>query len=175
MRGTTYSVNPGINGVGLAVWYDKRLVAARYLPSEERDMLASVKYLATAVNLATLEHYQPFSTLVVEWPQVYTQGKLKGDPNDLLPLAAIDGAIAFALGMPVVRYLPREWKGQMPKPKKDSQWREYLVTRRLQENLSPDEFRLIPDLGALTHNVIDAVGIGAHHLGRFKPRRVYAR
>ena len=107
-----------------------------------------------------------------ELPQVYTRDKSKGDPNDLMPLAAIIGG--FVMRFPETKhtlYKPREWKGQLTKD---------ACHARITERLSEEEARtLIHSLSfvsaTLRHNALDAVGIGLFHLGRLTKKRVYAR
>jgi hypothetical protein len=105
--------------------------------------------------------------VVIEWPQIYRASKSKGDPNDLPGLAGVGMAIAARLDVEVVSYLPRQWAGGTRKAETgdplDSP-RGRLVWRCL----SPDERgRVVP-----SHDAIDAVGLGLHHLGRLQ-RRVY--
>jgi hypothetical protein len=101
---------------------------------------------------------------VVERPQVYTVGK--GDPNDLVPLAGIGAAFASRFDR-FKWYLPKEWKGQLPKG--------IAFEKRILDRLDTLEIAEIIPAGSLTHNIYDAIGIGLHHLGRFQRRRVFAR
>lgn len=90
------------------------------------------------------------------------------DPNSLLALCGVDAALAVAFNVDnVFSYLPSEWKGQMTKA---------ACHHRIQSRLSDAELRVWFEAearhGSLVHNVWDAVGIGLHHRGRLKPRRV---
>lgn len=106
--------------------------------------------------------------VVIEWPQVYTAGKSKGDPNDLLPLVGVGCALcALASYAKLWRFLPAEWKGQLPKGE--------AYETRLRARLSAQELAVIEDAGSLTHNTLDAVGLGLFFLGRFAPRKVFPR
>lgn len=102
--------------------------------------------------------------LVVELPQVYVQARQKGDPNDLIQLAAVVGGLCEAFRrVPQRVYLPAEWKGQVPKE---------IIHARVKARLSNEELgRIICRKKALMHNVLDAVGIGTEFLGRLRPVR----
>ena len=94
--------------------------------------------------------------VVSEFPQVYAAGKSKGDPADLLELAAVVGMLAAALKAPRFSVvLPRAWKGNVPK---DIMARRILagVTGESLAAYNRDIARVPP---YLRHNVIDAVGI----------------
>jgi hypothetical protein len=97
----------------------------------------------------------PHSRVVSEFPQVYAAGKSKGDPADLLELAAVVGAVARAFDMPMEIVLPRAWKGQIPK---DVHARRILgaLSHGCASVFARDVARVPP---YLQHNVIDAVGI----------------
>lgn len=114
--------------------------------------------------------FMPGDTLVVEFPKVYAGGKAKGDPADLLELAALVGALeerGRLRDVGVKRYLPHEWKRQLDKA---------TTKARVIERLTPEERQKIPDLPkSKEHNVYDAIGIGLFHIGRFHPKRIIAR
>lgn len=163
------SVDPGIRGCGVAAFEDGFLVAAAFVvASRSKDSRASG---AATTARAVVEWLigRGADELAVEWPRVYAtairRGDSKADPNDLLPLAGVDAAIASILGgVPVYSYVPSEWKGQMPKD---------VCQRRVKTRLSLAESHIAETAtsGASGHNVWDAVGIGLHHLGRFAPQR----
>lgn len=104
-------------------------------------------------------------TLAVELPQIYPQ--IPGDPNDLITLAFLAGRmIEFQFSVARIRKLhifkPREWKGQM---KKD------VCASRVWDRLTPDERVVCSRAGhaiadSYQHNMMDAIGIGLHALGR---------
>ena len=110
--------------------------------------------------------------LACEWPQIYQRAKSKGDPNDLLPLAAILGGIFTDFpAAEIVLYKPAEWKGQMSKE---------ACHEKIRKSLGASELKLLDDClmtipRSLRHNAMDAVGIGLKALGRFERKRVYAR
>ena len=108
--------------------------------------------------------------IVVEYPQIYAPGQSKGDPNDLPPMVGIDVGLACLFPrVPVQSYFPREWAGATTKAKSGDAW---LSPRgqRVRQRLSASELAVLADV-RVTHDVIDAIGIGLHHVGRFAPRR----
>jgi hypothetical protein len=178
------AVDPGIRGCGVACFTDGVLDRAAYVKSPARS--GNGLWECVAVARAVEDWYEGVADVVaVEWPQVYASRIMKGqqggdkDPNDLLALCGIDAAVATLLlevgwehGNPMspskfVTYRPREWKGQMTKE---------ACHTRLRSRLSPDETAVVDaasrEAKSLAHNMLDAVGIGLHHLGRLAPRRV---
>jgi hypothetical protein len=104
--------------------------------------------------------------LIIELPQVYRAGHQVGrksgtNPNDLIELAAVVGAIQACLGLPTTVYLPSEWKWQVPKE---------IVHDRARKRLSSEEIAVIeqglPRAG-LAHNVWDAVAMVMFHHHRY--------
>lgn len=86
----------------------------------------------------------------------------KGDPNDVLLLGILCGAIALSqhrAGVRVTMIKPEEWKGQTPKD---------ISVERSQARLAPSELARVklPTAKGLAHNVWDAVGIGLWATGR---------
>lgn len=107
--------------------------------------------------------------LVTEWPQVYTQDKSKGDPNNLIPLAGIGAVLAgFYPSARVLSPRPREWTGNVKKNEDGDPW-DSPRGQRVWSRLSVVERkRVIP-----SHDSVDACGLGLYALGRFERRRVY--
>lgn len=166
------TIDPGINGCGIAAFSDDGRVARAYYvknpcpknnPMPER-VVRMVATITASVNGVGLD------TLLVEVPQIYTRGKSKGDPNDLIPLAGISYGIASAFfelyGVLAKQYLPREWKGNIDAD---------LMIERIKARLSPAELAVCTGPTYLLHNVYDAVGIGLKYLGRLEPKRVISR
>lgn len=107
---------------------------------------------------------------VGEKPVVYPHSPIP--PNDLIPVAINLGqAMAWAEWGTVTTYEPRQWKGQVPKPKRYEKWDTYIIHQRILKVLDKDELKVyllalatVPE--KQRHNIVDAVGIGLHHLGR---------
>ena len=102
--------------------------------------------------------------VVIERPRinVATHGS-KADPDDLIKLAILCGAIAHAFserGTTVMFVKPDAWKGQAPKD---------ITTARAVARLSDAEMARVqlPSAASLQHNVWDAVGIGLWAVGRW--------
>lgn len=155
------SVDPGLHGSGAALFEGGKLKAAAYVAGAREGKRPD---LWVPMARALVDWAGPMGagdTIVVELMQVYERGKSKGDPADLLELAAIAGAVC-ALSPATVRraYLPREHKGQVPKE---------IIHKRALSRLDLEEAAAIVyprALKTLGHNVLDAVAMGLFHLGR---------
>jgi hypothetical protein len=158
------SMDPGKKLLGLAIFKrtTKELTRAVLIKGDEPALLG----VAVADFLFVEKPMRPKNLCFVsEYPQVYRFSK--GDPNDLLPLSECVGAVKAALLSHELiagpeywaTYLPREWKGQVPKD---------VMVSRIQERLSKDERARVelPRAKSLSHNVWDAIGIGLKALGR---------
>ena len=105
--------------------------------------------------------------VVAEFPQAYSdRSKSKNSANQLMPLAAMGVAVASMLGCEIAAPLPAEWIGQVPKndeaPNEEA-WnspRGRLIRRRLRDAEIPRV--------ALSHDSVDATGIGLWSLGRLE-------
>lgn len=142
------AIDPGVHTIGWARFSAYRLTACGL---ERGDSM-----------LALLRGFRvdDVTTLVVEIPQVYSRGR--GDPNDLVDIALVAGAVIGRLcwADDVVLVRPAQWKGQRPKG----------VDNALTLSCLDDDERAIVDgvdcPRSLRHNVIDAVGIGLWQLRR---------
>lgn len=69
-------------------------------------------------------------------------------------------------------YFPREWEGNLNRKGPSDP-----VVERVKGRLTPEEFSrvVLPGASSKAHNVWDSVGIGLYHLGRFAPKKVFAR
>ncbi len=136
---------------------------ARYVrnPCKTGNDLTEIRAMADAIMGWDVD-------LHCEWPQVYRAGKSKGDPNDLLILTAILGALSARFNGTLTSYLPREWKGTLDPD---------ICIERIQGRLTGEETSRVDLAGAKSHNIWDAVGIGLHAVGRgvMQRRRVIAR
>lgn len=169
--GDLLAIDPGLRHCGVASFRQGRLVGAALVQGapEGRGWPAWIT-MTEAIELAVADRIAPGAVLVLERPQVYAVGMSKGDPDDLLELTGIVGAVAARLeaqGAHVTLYKPREWKGQVPKA---------VHNERVRSHLDPEELRILDGCGArsLIHNVTDAVGIGLFHLRRRRARGGHA-
>lgn len=101
--------------------------------------------------------------VVIEEPQIYRTRKMKGDPNDLIPVARLAGRYeerAIVSGAKVRIVKPADWKGQLKKE---------ISHERIFEKLSADEHKVMSAVkcaAGIRHNMLDAIGIGLFGLGR---------
>ncbi len=154
------SLDPGIRGCGVGLWEASKLVRCDYVKGAH----ATDSVLAAAFAMARqVRAWAPndVSFLALEWPQVYRSGKQKGDNNDLLALAAVEGAlVALFPDAAFEVFKPAQWKGQVPKN---------IMCRRIIEHLTVEEKKVYAGaevIKSLEHNMIDAVGIGLAALRR---------
>lgn len=156
-------VDPGLRGCGVACFDDGtgELSWAGYVKNPNKKDRGPRAHYEMASAVANMLHRSDFDAqLVVEFPVIYP-GVSEIDPNDLVDLAGVDGALAAHMIRPeTVRHVtPREWKGQVPKK---------IMNRRVLSKLSDIEKSRIEKVGAKDHNTLDAIGIGLHMLGRLK-------
>lgn len=154
------SIDPGLNHTAWAVWDDGRLSAAgltRIDWSRYPGMERAEKW--RLMGLAVGKVIPPDGFLVCEIPQVYTRERSKGDPNDLIDLAGVVGAITQHSTSVEWSPVPRDWKGQIPKN---------VTELRVKSALGPDELAVIdPRIPAsLLHNTYDAIHLGLVYLRR---------
>lgn len=185
------SVDPGTRSCGMAVWEDGKLIYAGVVV-REGDELAGPRECAQVARLVWREFmYKPWQplqspreaeaphVLAFEIPQVYQRaaGKSKGDPSKLLPVYGVVSAITALFSEEAeVRYgTPRDWKGGVGKPKSVKEM--YAIEPRVMERLSAEERATIvwPKNKQRRWDVVDAIGVGLHHIGRFERHRTLAR
>jgi hypothetical protein len=153
------SVDPGVKHVGLALWDDGEL---------QRAWLAKTELPAICQDIS--DHTSPLflEEVVVERMQIYPGMRLRGDPNDLVSVTIVGAELVGMLraglrfpwpGMIATYVYPRSWKGNLKKNAHHP---------RIMAALSQEEISMIelPRAKALAHNIIDAVGLGLHKLGR---------
>lgn len=174
-----FALDPSVRSAGCAAFVDGVLRAAwRFTPELAPHVLADDP-LAVGKRWSVIarEIFLEASGrgyvggLVWERPQIYRASKSKGDPNDLIGLAAIGNGVACATKWPygVLAPTPSQWTGQVKKSTKGSAWKS-ARGMRVASRLTPAEFVLVPD----QHDVVDAVGLGLWALGRLEVTRVYS-
>ena len=167
------ALDPGIVHPACALFQEGVLVRASRvkLPGAlaKLDPLARELGVAQCI-LAWLGGVRP-DVLVVERPQIYRASKSPGDPNDLLSLAALNAAVGALVQAPTCKsYLPREWAGTTQKTKTGDPWLS-MRGQRVHKRLSEVELATVVP----SHDAVDAIGIGLHHLGRFDRIRNFSR
>ncbi len=144
----TLAIDPGVKHLGVAMFEGDRLVCAALVKTEDRPALAEILFTYGYPDLT-----------VIEVPQCYQRSKSKGDPNDLIAVALVVGALQERLQR-VELVKPRVWKGAVKKE---------VMLKRIAGKLTPEEQAILPKLPkTLAHNVLDAVGIGLFSVGRLK-------
>jgi hypothetical protein len=178
------AVDPGLDSPGAALFRGGVLLDAADIVVP--DLGAGVSHgqralaAANAVISWVLCHNVRISVVAHEWPQIYAASKSKANPNNLIGMAAVDGAVdcAFAIiaaqrgeQLEVRTFLPAEWAGQLPKDtRKGMYWKSARGTR-IKSRLIDTEWQIAR---VLDHDGGDAVGIGCHALGRLGVRRALA-
>ena len=152
----------GIRGIGCAYFVGDELLRAWYEPEPTAER-GPAKWCRVAATLNYLRDDPSLSpdVLVIETMKVYAgrQGFGK-DPDDLLELQGIAGALAFGFrGGRVVGVLARDWKGQVPKQVMTERIRTWITRRGWLDRLA------VPKPARLVHNAIDAAGLGMVYLG----------
>lgn len=160
--GTLLAVDPGLRYPAAAFFRDGVLTKASRVPVPTAwaklprgERVFRIVYAIVEWTGETPDH------LVAEFPQVYRAGKSPGDPNDLLPLAAIAVGIGIRFGLVPDCVLPRDWIGQVPKHEKGDPWRSPrggLIWSRLS---ACERGRVVA-----SHDAIDATGIALFATGR---------
>lgn len=157
------AVDPGVRGCGIAYFRGPTLHFATYLrnPVEKGNGPTAWFGMADAVYFHFKELGYAVETFVLEVPQVYRVSK--GDPNDLIDLAGVGGAIGASFPLKrAIGYKPREWKGTIKKE---------IHHPRILAQLSPAELECIAEKRkTYVHNVTDAIGIGLFFLERERVR-----
>lgn len=161
------AIDPSINSCGIAV-FDQSLVFAKTIrvkPDTKLDIAERCRFIALEV-FRTVKHFWVLE-IAHEWPQIY-KSDTPARANSVITMAAVNLAIdTLLLGCQTNSYLPAEIWGQLPKSKTGSAWASPRG-KRIKSRLSEAELKLVPD----QHDVVDAVGIGLHHLGRLGIRHV---
>lgn len=158
------SIDPGLRGTGMAIFEHSRLYTAWYSKNPNKKDRGPQAWCALADRIErewiarVPKRVCRIDAFVAETPQVY-RGRKTRNPADLLEVAGVVGAVAYGVhATKRTRFLPREWKGQVPKE---------THNRRILAKLHKDEVENIETCPeSLRHNVVDAVGIGLFYLGR---------
>ncbi|WP_141592263.1 hypothetical protein [Myxococcus sp. AB056] len=182
-RNLLVALDPGLRECGVALFDldSGELLAAGMPTNAERKArgLAAWSRMAGGVAAFVSSFLEPLRaagvvvsvTVASECPQVYTAGKSKGDPNDLIELAGVVGRVVGELSATSERsFLPREWKGTL-----DGDVMVERIKARLGERPQEHLRVQLPRAQDKHHNVWDAVGIGLYVVGRLAPRKVFPR
>lgn len=164
------TLDPGTRGAGVALYSKNKLKACAYIknPVKTGDDPSTLAQLALEIWKWFAENGEVLNKIVVEVPRIYTAGKMKGDPNDLIPIAGLAYQLAVIMNVPCVRYYPHEWKGQVD---------PYTMCKRIVSKLDPAETGVLlkayeKTAVALQHNMEDAIGIGLKFCGRIHAKSI---
>ena len=177
------TVDPSLNAPGVAVFRNRTLMASAVLPQKHpttMDIGQRCAAVAASILVYLDDKVSKPRTLAIEWPQIYTAVKSKGDPNDLLGVAGVGIAIASMLSqacyqdgrgwcLEIRSISPGTWSGQLPKFTEARRVLESPRTHRILSRLSEAE----KQVAALKHDALDAIGLGLFVLDRFGPKRVF--
>jgi hypothetical protein len=169
------SLDPGTKHCGVAVFQNTELYTAALVKTQggSAARLDVVDSMGKAVQGYVNWHLQQLQLrptnkervlFVSEFPQFYQDKGSKIDADDLMMLASVVGSVRNGLDAvtETYAYLPREWKGQVPKK---------IHNRRVEAALRVVESeRVAWPLKSMKHNVLDAIGIGLFQLARMNLR-----
>lgn len=176
-RTSILALDPGLQYPAAALYVGDHLICAERVsvPAEIKgtDVMSRCEVIARCVVDWMLERAEWPETFVAEWPQIYPTGRGKGDPNQLVPLAAMSAAVLAILrqgpnGVIGRSPRPREVWGELPKSTKGNPWASPRG-RRLASRLSPTERERVENY----HDALDAAGLALWAAGRWKARKNY--
>lgn len=167
---TLLAVDPGLRYPAAAVFQGGVLVKASRVKLKGINTKTPILERCRVIALSIVDWAQVTPDIIVsEYPQVYTRDKSKGDPNQLIPLAAIGACLAGLFpSTQIISPKPRDWTGNIPKSEDGDPWAS-ARGRRIWGRLTPAERSCVVP----SHDSVDAVGLGLYALGRFERRRVY--
>ncbi len=149
-KGNCLAFDPGKRAVGWAYFFEGQLKDCGLITEDDsRSLFENLAIFAKQWDEWELN-------IVIEIPQVYRQSKWKGDPNDLIEVAVVSGALGLCFAEKPTRFVkPHDWKGNVPKN---------IHNDRVLGRLSKPERQIFAEeksfSKAQAHNVVDAIGLG---------------
>jgi hypothetical protein len=164
------AIDPGTKCLGWAQFVNAGLVAGG-VERRDAEWDGSDAQLGNDYGLGIADGVVALGTeyvVIHEKMRVYDFRRQKGDPNDLIALAAVAAAAATAVLHAthwfgeIEDVATADWKGQVPKD---------IMVKRVQDKLNEHERKIAEACmkgtpKSLHHNFWDAVGIGLWRLGR---------
>ena len=173
---TLIALDPGLRYPAVAVFKDGVLVHASRvkIPGTSHKLamgprcmnVAKLVYAHIVHTGAFLEPADEAYELTIEWPRCYN--RMKGDPADLFPLAGVGMALAGMLGIAPDAPTAPEWIGNVGKTTKGDPLASPRA-QRIWSRLSEAERACV----VLSHDSLDAVGLGLWKLGRLEARKSF--
>lgn len=167
------SIDPGLHACGAAIFdtaASNNLIWSGLIKNKVAAHLNNPTYYSTLwrgmadsvdeklYSMFGREEQYHIDQMALELPQVYVASRSKGDPNDLIALAGLVGALAHWFRGTVFTYSPHAWKHTVPKK---------IMNARILKRLSHEEQGKIEKAPeGLMHNVLDGIGLGLWHLKR---------
>lgn len=165
----TLSCDPALHGVGLGAWLGTSLVGGVYLPRPRRsDSRGAGAWLALVQE--TSRWWLSWAprlpdVVIVEHMEVYQRTSSKqvvGRPDDLLELQGVSGAIVTLAQQQGYSYLPKHWKGQVPKD---------VMTNRIRDRLTKagwsERVEWTGD-GKKDCDIAHGIGLGMYHFSHLR-------
>jgi hypothetical protein len=162
------SCDPGKHHVGLALWAPTGPGSTWELQGAK---LEEFDHPGEAAAAATDFVGRGRFTVAVEVPQVYSAGFSKGDPNDLIDITLVAGAVLGAGDLTSIWFRPREWKGQVDGDVMITRIRSKLTQKELDRVRLPTKRDGKSVRETVAHNVFDAIGVGLFALKKLKLKR----
>lgn len=174
---TFLALDPGLRTCGLALFRKGKLAAAGLArnPYGTRSGVRDVEpWIAMAMSTRKWLNeidIRFIESVIYEMPEVYGGGGSRNsDPNDLMQLAGVLGAVGHALNEAKwYGFFPKDWKGQVSKEVHHRRIYHKYLTGQEQIRLDLTLAANCPEAPSLHHNAYDAVGLGLYVLGRDRP------
>lgn len=161
------TIDPNLRGCGVATWHKETLFSANYVKNLIPTGRGYEVFCAAATAVGSHIHLKSVwvcGPVVIEMPRAYGSVHTKGDPNDLLDVMGVGAACALALRNfgPIQSVAPSDWKGNVKKS---------IMLERIWSKLSEEERAVVQKTNKSDReDVLDAIGIGLHKLGRLNTR-----
>lgn len=156
---TVFALDPGKLTCGVALFVNERFRVGAFLKADNTFLLGKEVELWARAQRERFALPALVDTLVCEGQQVYP-GMRAANPNDLLPLSYLCGAVQARIpAHQCLMPLPKTWKGTL---------RKEAFTRRILSRLGKDEMEILKEVRcppSLLHNVVDAVGLALWTMG----------
>lgn len=161
------ALDPSVRGTGAACFGGNLLAAVEVwkcdLPAEPKHYGSIAQAYAWLPGWALTDKWD---VIVCEVPEVYHHTPR---PQDLIAVAIVAGALCTIPAEKVRTFLPKTWKGQVPKKIHHDRILSQLLDHELQILEAAKK-----DIGVtLFHNALDAVGLGLWYLQEHHGRAKY--